>query len=141
MTIETELRHALAYRKIKGAHVAKVAGLARQQLRDCFHGQRRLKADELLRICGAFDIDPMQFEVTKKSSNPSRQRSNQGEYAPCPVKYEQEGAILQMHQLKNFDPFDPQISYVVHTTLAPNRIETLSIEIRKGEASQEIRLI
>lgn len=52
-----------------------------------------------------------------------------------------QGALLQNHRLIGFDPDDPAIEYTADVTLGRNRIEALSVRIRKGQAEKEIRLI
>ncbi|MFR6100857.1 MAG: hypothetical protein ACLUO8_00080 [Christensenellales bacterium] len=57
------------------------------------------------------------------------------------LRYEETGALLQNHRLIGFDPDDPAIEYTADVTLGRNRIEALSVRIRKGQAEKEIRLI
>jgi len=70
---------------------------------------------------------------------PGRYKEREGKQSA--LKYEYEGALLQETVLKAFDPDDPNVEILAKVILGRDQIEQLSVVIRKGQASKEIRLI
>ena len=100
--------------------------------------ERLQKLMERNQHTGAIGARENDFPCTNRHNQESHRRDEEQRSA---LKYERGGALLQETEVRGYDPDDPDVEILANVLFGCDRIERLSVVIRKGKAEKEIRLI